>query len=122
MTDSSSNPADWNQNHFDQGDRRRGRDRGAARGEKAHDILHIAAAPEELEAMHSLVREHCRHTDVLHAHEGGLVLTCALGDADGLHAKLMQHAESRGLHPAMGHGTFPAGSQVTENVRALRGH
>ena len=67
---SNDNPSGWNQQHFDHGDRRRARDRGAARGEKAHDGLH-------LEVLHALVRQHFRHTDVLHAHEGGLVLTCA---------------------------------------------
>jgi hypothetical protein len=120
MTDSSS-ATDWNQDRFDQGDRRRGRDRGAARGEKAHDILHLAAAPEEHEGLHAIVREHCRHTDVLHAHEGALVLTCAQGDGDGLHAKLQQLADSRGLRPSVNHDTFPAGTQLTEAFEALRG-
>jgi hypothetical protein len=92
----------------------------AGDAEKGHDLLHLTVDPPSRERVHEIVRKHSRHTDSMHAHGDALVVSCAPGDAEGLRAKLEAVLRQSAVAVEIRHGTFAAGSDITQNVARLQ--
>jgi hypothetical protein len=120
MTTQSTLSTDWDQEAFENADRRRSRQKLAAGAEKQNDLLHLDVAPPNSEHVHAVLQEHTRHTDSLHTHGDAVFVSCAPGDAEGLRAKLEPHFQAKNLAVPMGHNTFAASSELAVNLGTLK--
>ena len=121
MTKQDTGSTEWDQESFEKTDRRRSRKELPVGSEKQHDLLHLDIEPASGQHVHAILGEHTRHTDSVHTHGAAVFLNCAPGDAAGLRAKLEPHFEAKNLSVVMSHDTFVAGSELAENLDALKG-
>ena len=121
MTKQDTGSTEWDQESFEMTDRRRSRKELPVGSEKQHDLLHLDIEPASGQHVHAILGEHTRHTDSVHTHGAAVFLNCAPGDAAGLRAKLEPHFEAKNLSVVMSHDTFVAGSELAENLDALKG-
>lgn len=110
----------WDQLSFERADRRHASHSASRTTGVGHDLVHLVVHPDARDAVHDLVAACSRHTDTVHAHDDALVVACPAGDAHGLRTKLEGLLSGTDLDVALGHGTFPSGTDLSHNVANLR--
>ena len=120
MTTQNTRSTKWDQESFENADRRRSRKELAVGAEKQHDLLHFDIEPAAGQHVHSILQERTRHTDSVHTHGDAVFLSCAPGDAAGLSAKLEPHFKAKDISVRMSHNTFATGSELTGNLEDLK--
>jgi hypothetical protein len=113
--------AEWDQAVFEKVDRRGVKRVQAVSSVKQHDLVHLVVDPSRKDVVHAVVGQHSRHTDSVHAHGDSLVVVCPPGDAAGLRTKLELVLADEEVPVVVSHGTFPAGSDISQNVVSLNG-
>jgi hypothetical protein len=121
MTTQETRSTEWEQESFEQTDRRRSRKELAVGSQKRHDLLHFNFEPASGQHVHAILGEKTRHTDSVHTHGAAVFLACAPGDAAGLRAKLEPHFKAKNLPVVMSHDTFAAGDELAGNLDNLKG-
>jgi hypothetical protein len=121
MPAQDSRSTEWDQESFENSDRRRSRKKLSAGSIKQHDILHLDFDSATKHHVHAILDGHTRHTDSVHTHGDSVFVNSPPGDAAGLRAKLEPHFKANNLAVKMTHGTFAADTDLKNNLSSLKG-